>query len=151
MSKFHTTRLVQHDSTEMFNLVADVENYPNFLPMCEALDVTSRHEEDGKTFITADMTVAYKGFRETFTSNVTLDKDNRRIEVQYVDGPFKHLENYWTFTPAGDKACNVEFFIEYEFKNKLLTLALGSIFNKVFKNFSEVFEERADELYGQNN
>ncbi|WP_370931241.1 type II toxin-antitoxin system RatA family toxin [Bartonella sp. DGB1] len=149
MSKFHTTHLVRHKSEQMFNLVADVEKYPEFLPMCKKLIITDSYTEDDKVFLVADMTVNYKGFEETFTSQVTLDKINHLINVEYIDGPFKYLHNYWSFKDDNDiNTCQVEFFIEYEFKNKLLNFALSGIFDKIFKNFSEVFEQRADFLYG---
>jgi coenzyme Q-binding protein COQ10 len=147
MPKFETTRPVRHTPENMFSLVADVEKYPEFLPLCEALKVTSRRERDGKTLLVADMTVGYKAIRETFTSQVMLDPDALKIEVQYLNGPFRYLNNVWTFLPA-DSGCNVGFFIDYEFKSRMLGIVMGSMFDIAFRRFSQAFEERADLIFG---
>jgi len=133
----------------MFALVADVERYPEFLPMCEALAVRSRQERDGKTFLVADMTVGYRLIRETFTTQVYLQPEENRIAVQYVDGPFRHLENCWLFLPVeDDNACHIEFFIDYEFRNPVFSLMMGTMFDIAFHKFTDAFEKRADEIYG---
>lgn len=133
----------------MFALVSDVEKYPQFLPMCEALSIRSRKVKDGKTFLIADMTVGYKLIRETFTSQVFLKPEENVIDVKYVDGPFRYLDNRWTFKPVGDGSeCDVEFFIDYEFKSRTLGLLMGSMFDLAFRKFSEAFEKRADHIYG---
>ncbi|OYR19211.1 polyketide cyclase / dehydrase and lipid transport family protein [Brucella thiophenivorans] len=133
----------------MFALVADVEKYPQFLPMCEALSVRSRKEKDGKTLLIADMSVGYKLIRETFTSQVLLKPEENVIDVKYVDGPFRYLDNRWTFKPVDDGSeCDVEFFIDYEFKSKMLGMVMGSMFDLAFRKFSEAFEKRADKIYG---
>lgn len=133
----------------MFALVSDVEKYPQFLPMCEALSIRSRKVKDGKTFLIADMTVGYKLIRETFTSQVFLKPEENVIDVKYVDGPFRYLDNRWTFKPVGDGSeCDVEFFIDYEFKSRTLGLLMGSMFDLAFRKFSEAFEKRADKIYG---
>ena len=93
MPKFETTRPVRHTADQMFALVADVEKYPEFLPLCQALTIRSEREKEGKRLLVADMTVAYKMVRETFTSQVLLKPEERRIEVSYVNGPFKFLDN----------------------------------------------------------
>jgi coenzyme Q-binding protein COQ10 len=147
MPKFDTNRLVRHTPENMFSLVADVEKYPEFLPLCEALKVTSRRERDGKTLLVADMTVGYKAIKETFTSQVILDPETLRIEVQYLNGPFRYLNNVWTFLPA-DGGCNVGFFIDYEFKSRMLGMVMGSMFDIAFRRFSQAFEERADLVFG---
>lgn len=132
----------------MFALVADVEKYPQFLPMCEALTIRSRKESDGKVLLIADMTVGYKLIRETFTSQVLLKPQDNIIEVKYIDGPFRYLENRWRFKPVGDAdECDVEFFIDYEFKSRTLGILMGAMFDLAFKKFSEAFEKRADEIY----
>ena len=111
-----TTRRVRHAAADMFDLVADVERYPEFVPLCRALKVRRRIQEpEGVEILVADMTVAYKLVRETFSSRVTLDRPNLQILVEYLDGPFSHLENRWTFHPVGEQVCDVEFFIAYEF------------------------------------
>lgn len=148
MPKFETTRKVRHKPEDMFALVADVEKYPEFLPLCEALKVTSTREREGKTLLIANMTVGYKAIRETFTSQVMLDPDALRIDVQYLDGPFRYLNNIWRFEPAAD-GCNVIFFIDYEFKNRMLGMVMGSMFDIAFRRFAQAFEERADAIYGK--
>jgi coenzyme Q-binding protein COQ10 len=147
MPKFETTRHVRHTPQNMFSLVADVEKYPEFLPLCEALKVTSRRERDGKTVLIADMTVGYKTIRETFTSQVLLDPDALRIEVQYLNGPFRYLNNVWVFAPITG-GCDVGFAIDYEFKSRVLGMVMGSMFDLAFRRFSQAFEERADMVFG---
>lgn len=149
MPRFETEKYVHHPKEQMFALVADVERYPEFLPMCEALTIRSSRERDGKTFLVTDMTVGYKLVRETFTTQVYLQPEENRIDVQYVDGPFRHLENRWLFLPVEDEnACRIEFFIEYEFKNPVLSLMMGSMFDTAFRKFTDAFEKRADGIYG---
>lgn len=149
MPAFRTTRRVPHSADEMFDLVADVEKYPLFLPLCEALRVKTREERDARPVLVADMTIAYKIFRETFTSRVTLDRDARKILVEYLDGPFSHLENRWTFKPRETGGCEVEFFIEWELKSRSLSMLVGSVFERVFRRYAEAFEERANRVYGR--
>ena len=95
------------------------------------------------------MTVAYKVISETFTSRVTLDRPNLQILVEYLDGPFSRLENRWTFKPTGENACEVEFFIDYEFKSRMLAMLMGAMFDTAFRQFAVAFEQRADEVYGK--
>src|SRR5262245_66646476 len=110
----------------MFELVADIKKYPEFVPLCNALTVKSRSEkDDGTVVLVADMTVAYKIIHETFTSRVTLDRPNLTIFVEYLSGPFKRMHNRWIFHPAGGKACDVEFFITYEIKSRTLATLMG--------------------------
>lgn len=147
MPRFETVRPVRHPPETMFALVADVEAYPLFLPLCEALAVRSRKERDGQTILVADMTVGYKAIRETFTSQVHLKPQERRIEVTYLDGPFKYLNNVWRFEPAPG-GCDVHFHIDYEFKSRILGALMGSMFDRAFRMFAEAFEKRADVVYG---
>ncbi len=149
MPKFNTTRLVSHTPQNMFALVADVEKYPEFLPLCEGLTVKSRKAREGKTLLVADMSIGYKAIRETFTSQVLLDPDALTIEVQYLNGPFKYLNNVWAFEPAAN-GCEVGFSIDYEFKSRMLGMVMGSMFDIAFRRFSAAFEERADKIYGKN-
>jgi coenzyme Q-binding protein COQ10 len=145
---FNSTRRVRHSPEQMFALVADVEKYPQFLPLCEGLTVRRRTpREGGGEVLLADMTVGYKAIRETFTSRVTLDPENLKILVEYVDGPFRYLENRWTFKPHGT-GCEVGFFISYEFASRMLGLLMGAMFDKAFRKFAEAFERRADAVYG---
>jgi coenzyme Q-binding protein COQ10 len=148
MPQFSTKRRVRHAATDMFNLVADVDKYPQFVPLCSALAVKSRTEKDGRTVLVADMTVAYKIIRETFTSRVTLDRQGLKILVEYLNGPFKRLQNRWTFYPVEAKVCDVEFFIDYEFRSRTLAVLMGAMFDAAFRRFAVAFEQRADEIYG---
>jgi coenzyme Q-binding protein COQ10 len=141
-------RRVPHAATQMFDLVADVERYPEFVPLCRALKVRKRTSEpNGVEVLVADMTAAYKLISERFTSRVTLDRPNLQILVEYLDGPFSRLENRWTFRPAGEGNCEVEFFISYEFKSRMLALLMGSMFDLAFRRFAVAFEQRADLVY----
>lgn len=133
----------------MFDLVADVEKYPQFVPLCSALTVKTRAEKDGRTVLVADMTVAYKVIRETFTSRVTLDRQSLTILVEYLDGPFKRMQNRWTFYSVETKVCDVEFFIDYEFRSRTLAMLMGAMFDAGFRRFAVAFEQRADEIYGR--
>jgi len=131
----------------MFDLVADVETYPQFLPLCEALTVRSRKERDGKVLLVADMTVGYKAIKETFTTQVLLNRAERVIEVKYIDGPFKYLDNRWRFEEKPDGGSTIHFFIDYEFKSRILSALMGSMFDRAFRMFSEAFETRAGKIY----
>jgi coenzyme Q-binding protein COQ10 len=149
MPSFRTTQRVRHTASQMFDLVADIEHYPEFVPLCERLNVKRRVDGgEGTEILVADMTVAYGPLRETFTSQVTLDRSRLAILVEYLDGPFRQLENRWRFKPAGEAASQVEFFISYEFRSKMLGLLMGSVFDRAFRRFAEAFEERADQIYG---
>lgn len=148
MPKHETVRRVNHAPEQMFELVADVESYPQFVPMCESLTIRSRKERDGITILIADMTVGYKAIRETFTSQVILKPAERLIDVRYIDGPFRFLQNYWRFDPVGEQQTDVHFFIEYEFKNRMLGMLMGTMFDRAFRMFAEAFERRADVVYG---
>jgi coenzyme Q-binding protein COQ10 len=148
MPKYSTKRRVRHAATEMFDLVADVERYPEFVPLCRALKVRQRTSgPDGTEVLIADMTAAYKLISEKFTSRVTLDRPNLQILVEYLDGPFSRLENRWTFRLDGERSCDVEFFISYEFKSRMLALLMGSMFDLAFRRFAAAFEQRADLVY----
>lgn len=150
MPQFETIRSVPHAAEDMFALVADVESYPAFLPLCEALSVRSRREGEGsKTLLVADMTVGYKAIRETFTSQVLLKPAERIIDVKYIDGPFRYLDNRWRFEPVAPQRCRVHFFIDYQFRNRMLGIVMGSMFDRAFRTFAEGFERRADEVYGR--
>ncbi len=149
MPQFSTKRRVSHASSDMFDLVADIEKYPQFVPLCRELKVRSSTQNDGAGVIVAEMTVAYKLIHQTFTSRVTLDKPNLKILVEYLDGPFSRLQNRWTFTPTDENACEVEFFINYEFKSRTLAALMGAMFDTAFRKFAIAFEKRADDIYGR--
>jgi coenzyme Q-binding protein COQ10 len=149
MPQFANKRRVRHSAEKMFDLVADVERYPEFVPLCRSLKIKQRTQaQDGTEVIVADMTVAFQLISETFTSRVTLDRANLKILVEYLKGPFSKLENKWTFEPKGDDACDVGFFIAYEFKNRMLAVLMGAMFDAAFQRFAAAFEKRADAVYG---
>jgi coenzyme Q-binding protein COQ10 len=148
MPKFTTKHRVKHPASEMFDLVADVESYPQFVPLCRDMKVRRRVvRADGAEVLVAEMTVAYKLISETFTSRVTLDRSHLQIMVEYLDGPFSHMENRWRFAPNGEHACEVEFYISYEFKSRALGFLMGTMFDTAFRRFATAFERRADVVY----
>ncbi len=150
MPQFSTKRRVHHSAANMFDLVVDMEKYPQFVPLCTALRVKSRADRgEGVSVVTAEMTVAYKMIRQTFVTRDTLDRPNLAILVEYLQGPFSHLRNRWVFHPTGENACEVEFFIEYEFKSRTLGMLMGAMFDTAFRKFSAAFERRADRVYGR--
>ena len=149
MPQFSTTRRVQHSAADMFDLVADVERYPQFVPLCQSLAVCRRStDEEGREVIVADMTVAYKFVRETFTSRVTLDRPNHTILVEYLEGPFRRMNNRWSFRPVSETSSEVEFFLAYEFRSRTLGVLMGGVFDAAFRRFAAAFERRADQVYG---
>jgi coenzyme Q-binding protein COQ10 len=147
MPQFETHRPVPHTPDQMYALVADVERYPEFLPLCEGLTVRSRKERDGKELLVADMTVGYKAIRETFTTQVLLNAADLAIDVKYIDGPFRYLDNRWRFEALPDGTCSVHFFIDYEFKSRILGALMGSMFDRAFRMFTDAFEKRAAAIY----
>ena len=150
MPRFASKHRVQHAAAQMFDLVADVERYPEFVPLCKSLKTRQRKvNADGTETVLADMTVSFKLVKETFTTRVTLDRANLKILVEYLRGPFSSLENRWTFEPKSDTACDVGFFIAYEFKSRVLATLMGSMFDAAFARFSAAFEKRADKIYGK--
>lgn len=150
MPQFSTVHRVRHSAAHMYDLVADVERYPEFVPLCRSLKIRKRiPEPEGVEILVANMTVAYKFLRETFTSRVTLDRPNLQILVEYLEGPFSRLENRWAFHPTGENTCNVEFFISYEFKSRTLGLLMGTMFDAAFRHFATAFERRADVVYAR--
>ena len=150
MPRFSTKRRVPHSASDMFDLVADVGKYPEFVPMCADMRVRSQTDKgDGVTVMVATMTVAYKMIRQSYTSRATLDRPNLKILVEYLDGPFRRMQNRWTFDPMGDAACEVEFFIDYEFRSRTLAMLMGAVFDTVFRRMAAAFEKRAAEVYGR--
>lgn len=131
----------------MFALVADIERYPEFVPLCQALNRRSSRQKGTREIVLADMTAGYKSIRETFTCQVVLDRAAQQIVASYIDGPFKYLENRWFFEATGEESCNVHFFIDYEFKSRALGILMGSMFDRAFARFTQAFEDRADTLY----
>ena len=150
MPQFTTRRRARHSAADMFDLVADVELYPEFVPLCKSLQIRQRTgQSDGTEIVVADMTVSFKLVRESFTSRITLDRPNLKILVEYLRGPFSNLENRWCFEPQGEHACDVTFFLTYEFKSRMLAMLMGSMFDTAFRRFAAAFEKRADAIYGK--
>lgn len=132
----------------MYAVAADVEKYPEFLPLCTGLAVLSRRPRDeGGEDLTASMGVGYKAIKETFTTRVVLMPEVNAIDVFYLDGPFKRLENRWRFLEAAGGS-DIDFFIDYEFKSPMLGLLVGGMFDSAFRKFAEAFETRARKVYG---
>jgi coenzyme Q-binding protein COQ10 len=150
MPTFRTIQRVPFTARQMFDLVADLESYPAFLPLCEGLLVRRREERAGGTVLTADMTVRYLAIRETFTSIVELDPAALTVRATGAPGgrgPFQRLENRWSFRAAAG-GCDVEFFISYAFKSLMLQALVGGLFDRVFRRYTRAFEERAQAVYG---
>ena len=150
MPKFNSRRRVHHSAPQMFDLVADVERYPEFVPLCRAMKIRQcTPQPDGTEIVIADMTVSFKLVREAFTSRVTLDRTNLKILVEYLQGLFSNLENRWTFEPKSENACDVGFYLAYEFKSRMLAMLMGTMFDTAFQRFAAAFEKRADMIYGR--
>jgi coenzyme Q-binding protein COQ10 len=151
MPSFSTTRRVPFTPRQMFDLVADVERYPEFLPLCEGLTIKQRECEGDRQILMAEMTVGYRAIRETFASRVVLDPARLQVRAGsppgYAGGPFRQLENRWSFADAPD-GCDVRFFISYEFRSLMLQMLVGSLFDRVFRRYTLAFEERARVVYG---
>jgi coenzyme Q-binding protein COQ10 len=141
MPTHHETRFLPQTAEQLFDLVSDVDDYPNFLPWCVALRVTSRDANE----IRADMVVGFKMLREKFTSRVTLTP-KERIDVEYLDGPFRYLENRWLFIDK-DGGCEIDFFIDFEFRSRLLRKIMEPLFHEAVRRMVRAFEKRATERY----
>ncbi len=139
------TRRLPYSAEQMFDLVADVGRYNEFLPWVIATRVRSNNE----TEMVADMVVGFKAIRERFTSRVTKDRP-REIDVHYVDGPLSDLDNVWTFRPIDENACEIDFAVDFQFKNRVFQAIAGQYFDRAFRKMVAAFEERAHELYGSN-
>jgi coenzyme Q-binding protein COQ10 len=135
-------KVVPYRTDQLFDLVADVGKYPQFLPWCVGARVRSRTETEE----VADLTIGFGPFRESFTSRVALDRPNKVI-VRYENGPFRYLNNQWTFTPH-PKGCRVDFFVDFEFKSRLLQAAIGVVFNEAVSRMVNAFLKRARDVYG---
>jgi coenzyme Q-binding protein COQ10 len=135
-------RKLPYTPEQMFDLVADVEKYPQFLPWCVATRIKSRY---GDT-LTADMAVGYKMFREKFTSIARLDRAAMRIDIEYREGPFRYLNNHWVFEPD-PKGCAIDFYIDFEFRSQLLEKAITAVFNRAVSVMVQAFEKRAKVIY----
>ena len=148
MPGFRAKRRVSHSADQMFDLVADIERYPEFVPLCQRHTIRSRKKCGDSEILITDMTVAYQIFCETHRSRVTLDRANGRILVELADGPLRRLETLWKFQSRDDDTCDVGFDLSYEFASPMLALLLGGIFDAAFCRFVQAFESRADAVYG---
>lgn len=159
MPTHQETRKLPYSAQQMYDLVADVGSYPQFLPWNAAARIRSRHPIDGGArgmgeVMEADLVISFKVFRERFGSRVTLWPAIRQIDTEYLDGPFRHLRSYWRFCdlPDGDPlagGCEVEFFVDFEFRNTILQGIIGVVFNEAMQRVVRAFERRAAELYGR--
>jgi coenzyme Q-binding protein COQ10 len=148
MPTFRTSHIVNHTPQQMFDLVSDMESYPQFVPLCQSLKVRRRFiTPGGAETALADMTVGYKSIREKMTTRVVLDRQALRITSEYVDGPFSHLENMWSFADAEGGKCRVDFYIAYEFRSRTLAVLMGNMFDAAFRKFASAFEDRADQIF----
>jgi coenzyme Q-binding protein COQ10 len=136
-------RLLRYSAEQMFDLVADVKRYPEFLPWCVGARVLSTTEAE----LVADLTIGFKLFRETFRSQVTLERPGH-VHVRYLNGPFKYLNNHWRFIPTAT-GCEVDFFVDFEFNSRLLQAVIGTVFNEAVRMMVRAFERRAMQLYGR--
>ena len=143
MPGIRETRILPYSAEQMFDLVADVAHYPDFLPWV----IATRVKSNSHTEMVADMLVGFKALREKFTSRVIKDRPNR-LEVIYVDGPMKDLDNIWRFIPRADGGCEIDFCVDFTFKNKMFEMLAGQYFDRAFRKLVAAFETRANELYG---
>jgi coenzyme Q-binding protein COQ10 len=149
MPIFHSKRNVHHSADEMFDLVADVERYPEFVPLCLKHVIRSREGRAGVEMMITDMTVAYAIFRETYRSRVTLDRAKGRILVEASNGPLRRLRTLWMFDPRPDGTCDVGFDLSYELASGTLAVLMGSVLEGAFGRFAQAFQRRADVVYGR--
>ena len=137
-------RLLGYRPEQMFDLVADIERYPEFLPWC----IGARIRERNDTLVVADLIIGFKMIRERFTSRVSLDREHLTIEVAYADGPFKQMTNRWRFEPAPDGRCRIDFYVAFEFRSAMLQKLIGVLFHEAVRRMVSAFETRARKLYG---
>ncbi|MEP3637556.1 MAG: type II toxin-antitoxin system RatA family toxin [Lentilitoribacter sp.] len=140
------TRFLPYTPQQMYNLVADVSDYPKFLPWCAAARIRSQNPDGDSIVMEADLVISFKVFRERFGSRVTLWPNEQRIESEYLDGPFRYMKSSWAFKEV-DGGCDVSFFVDFEFKNAILQGIIGVVFNEAMQRIVRAFERRAQELY----
>ncbi|WP_434286997.1 type II toxin-antitoxin system RatA family toxin [Celeribacter sp. SCSIO 80788] len=148
MPTHQETKHLPYSADQMYALVADVENYPKFLPWNAAARIRSRTDMGDHELMLADLVISFKVFREKFGSRVKLFPAERKIDTEYLDGPFRYMKSWWVFTPAADGGCDIEFFVDFEFKNAILQGVIGVVFNEAMQRIVRAFERRAQELYG---
>jgi coenzyme Q-binding protein COQ10 len=136
-------RILPYTPEQLFDLVAAVDRYPEFLPWCVGARIV---RTDGPV-VYADLIIGFRMFREQFTSKITLDRP-RRIDVSYTRGPFRYLNNHWTFNPVGADSCEIDFYVDFEFRSRMLQRLIGALFNEAVRRMVTAFEGRAKQLYG---
>ncbi len=141
-------REMPYSADEMYALIADIGAYPEFLPWCAAARIRGRRPVEGGEILDADLVISFKLFRERFGSRVTLKPDENVIDVAYLDGPFRYLNNHWRFRPVGERRCEVDFFVDFEFKSRALQAIIGVVFGEAMQRIVRAFEARAAALYG---
>lgn len=147
MAAHEQIRDVPYRPDDMFALVAGIERYPEFLPWCNGARIRRRDKQGDNEVLVADLIVSYKVFREQFTSRVTLDPKERRIDVAYVQGPFKYLHNNWQFEALPGGGVRIHFFIDFEFRSATLQKMIGAVFARAFAKMMQAFIDRAEVLY----
>ena len=147
MPKHSETKRLPYTAEQMYALVADVGSYPQFLPWCSAARIRSRQPQPGGEIIEADLVISFKVFRERFGSRVLLWPQDRRIDTEYLDGPFRYMKSNWAFADT-EGGCEVSFFVDFEFKNAVLQGIIGLVFNEAMQRIVRAFEARAQALYG---
>ena len=149
MPQHKDSRILPYTADQMYALVADIERYPEFLPWNTAARIRSRRPgPDGGELVEADLVISFKVFRERFGSRVTLWPDDRRIDTEYLDGPFKYLKSGWSFADLPHGSCKVDFFVDFEFRNAILGKVIGVVFGEAMSRIVRAFEDRARALYG---
>lgn len=149
MPSHSETRPLPYTARQMYDLVANVPKYPEFLPWCAAARVRKTTELDDHLVMDADLVISFKVFRERFGSRVTMWPDKMLIDTEYLDGPFRYLKSTWSFADT-DTGCDVSFSVDFEFRNALLRGIIGVVFNEAMHRIVRAFESRAADLYGQN-
>lgn len=148
MPKHSETRKLPYSAQQMYALVADVASYPEFLPWCAAARIRSETQKDQAVEMLADLVISFKVFRERFGSRVMLFANDLKIDTEYLDGPFKYLVSTWKFREVDEGHCEVDFFVDFEFRNRILQGAAGVFFNEAMQRIVRAFENRARELHG---
>lgn len=147
MPTHHEIKPLPYSAQQMYDLVADVARYPEFLPWNSAARIRSRRPTEGGEVMEADLVISFKVFRERFGSRVTLLLGQNKILTEYLDGPFKYMKSTWTFHEA-EQGCKIEFFVDFEFRNAILQGIIGLVFNDAMQRVVRAFERRAAQLYG---
>ncbi len=149
MTVHQQQRRLPYSPEQIFDLVADVERYPEFLPWCHTARIRERSTDaQGREVIIADLGVRFKLYRESFRSRVVLDQDAKRIDIDYLKGPFSHLENRWLFLENPDGSCTVDFHIDFAFSSTMLQMLISAVFSEAVRRMVSAFDARAHDLYG---